>query len=145
MLQKEELRGMKNNNTVNSENELIVLCNAVREFISQKKYQECWQLITEAMKKHPHAPQPHNLIGLLLESEGDHLTAMKHFRAAWALDPTYIPVRHNMERFGTFFSTGEVAYDETDCPKEQEKELYKLEYDEHGIGHVIRRNKNGVI
>lgn len=130
---------MKNNNIPNNNNELTVLCNTVRDFVGQKKYRECEQLITDAMGKYPHAPEPHNLIGILFENEGDHLTAMKHFRAAWALDPTYIPARYNLERYGSFFATGQSAFNEADCPQEQEKDLYKIEYDEHGVGHVIRR------
>lgn len=136
---------MNNNNMENKKSELSVLTSTVRELIGQKKYQECWQLIKEAMKEHPHAPEPHNLVGILLEHEGDHLTAMKHFRAAWALDPTYIPVRYNLEHFGTFFTTGKEVYDEFDCPNEKEKDLYKLEYDDFGVGHVIRRRKNGIL
>lgn len=133
---------MKKNDMQNSDNELTVLCNTVREFVGQRKYHECKQLITEAMGKYPHAPEPHNLMGIQLENEGDHLTAMKHLRAAWALDPTYIPARCNLERYSRFFSKGQSAFDETDCPQEQEKEkdLYKVEYDEHGIDHVVRRN-----
>ncbi|HSK68983.1 MAG TPA: hypothetical protein VLA21_06945 [Candidatus Limnocylindria bacterium] len=77
---------------------------------------ECRRLIYSAMQQHPHAPHPHNLIGILLEQEGNHPAAMKHFRAAWALDPTYMPARWNLDSFGTFFSRGRYAYDESDCP-----------------------------
>ena len=130
---------MKNNSVSNDDNELTVLCNTVKDLAGQMKYYECRQLITNAMREHPHAPEPHNLLGILLEKEGDHLTAMKHFRAAWALDPTYIPARYNLDRYGSFFAIGQSAFSEADCPQENEKELYKLEYDEHGIGHVVRR------
>lgn len=27
---------------------------------------------------------------------------MKHFRAAWCLDPTYLPARENMSNFSSF-------------------------------------------
>lgn len=119
--------------------ELNVLCNKVRKLIEQNKYQECKLLIQDAMGKYPHAPEPHNLIGILLEMGGDHLTALKHFRAAGALDPTYIPARYNLDRFATFFSKGKCAFDETDCPQEKKEDLYKIEYDAEGIGHVVRR------
>ena len=93
-----------------------MLCDTVRKLVGQKKFEECEALIREAMGKYPHAPQPHNLIGILLEKQGDHLTAMKHFRAAWALDPAYIPARCNLENYGTFYSKQQCAFDETDCP-----------------------------
>jgi hypothetical protein len=118
------------------------LCNQVRKLIDNREYESCYEIITEEMKKSPHAPEPHNLLGMLLEKEGDHILAMKHFRAAWALDPTYLPARHNLEVFGTFFSNGAGAYDEDDCPILEEKNTYTVEYDEKKVGHVIRRNKN---
>ena len=118
------------------------LCNQVRKLIDNREYESCYEIITGEMKKSPHAPEPHNLLGMLLEKEGDHILAMKHFRAAWALDPTYLPARHNLEVFGTFFSNGAGAYDEDDCPILEEKNIYTVEYDEKKVGHVIRRSKN---
>jgi hypothetical protein len=94
------------------------------------------------MKNSPHAPEPHNLLGMLLENQGDHLLAMKHFRAAWALEPTYLPARYNLEVYGTFFSKGAGAYDEEDCPVLEEKNNYMVEYDNNKNGHIVRRNRN---
>ena len=132
---------MKQTNYPESNLELTVLCDTVRELVSQKKYQECILLIQNAMRKYPHAAEPHNLIGILLEKEDDHISAMKHFRAAWALDPTYIPARCNLERYGNFYAVGQCAFDETDCIQEQKDNPLKVEYDEHGIGRVVRRIK----
>ena len=98
--------------------ELSSLCNAARERMGKEAYQECEDLITAAMRKYPHAPQPHNLMGILLEKIGDRRAAMKHFRAACALDPKYLPARCNTERFASFYSTETCAYDESDCPQE---------------------------
>lgn len=73
------------------------------------------------MSEAPHAPEPHNLMGIILENENDHIGAMKHFRAAWALDPTYLPARFNMEQYGRFSAVERVdAYDESDCTVEDE-------------------------
>ena len=44
------------------------------------------------------APEPHNLFGILLELRGDGDSARKHYRAAYALDPTYRPASRNLER-----------------------------------------------
>lgn len=113
------------------------LCVFVRGLTRKGKYSDSERLITNAMQKYPHAPEPHNLLGLLLEEKGDHSAAMKHFRAAYALDPTYLPAKQNLEHFGTFFSFGQCAYDESDCPEEKHDE-YIVEYDKRGIGHVKR-------
>ncbi len=123
--------------------ELNRLCVTARELISLQDYEKCESLIRSAMGKYPHAPQPHNLIGILLEKKGDRLTAMKHFRAAWALDPTYIPARQNLDCYGTFYSSGKCAYDEDDCEadgKAGKQSSYKIEYDEHGVGRFVRRD-----
>ncbi|MDD4159930.1 MAG: hypothetical protein PHO18_03180 [Synergistaceae bacterium] len=99
------------------------LCAAVRELISIQDYEKCETLIRCAMGKHPHAPEPHNLIGILLEKKGKHLMAMKHFRAAWALDPTYRPARQNIDCYEMFFSNRKCAYyDESDCAVDEEAE-----------------------
>lgn len=123
--------------TNNSKEELQTLCVRIRELARAGALPECERIITTAMTQYPHAPQPHNLLGLLLEQQNDHLSAMKHFRAAWALDSTYLPARQNLDYFGTFFSCGKCAYDESDCPKETD-EKYSVKYDENGVGHLVR-------
>ena len=133
---------MMSDNIKNDRIELIAVCNAVRELIDQGKLHESKELIRQAMAKYPHAPEPHNLMGIQLENDGDHLAAMKHFRAAWALDPTYLPARYNLEQYVDMFYKNRMdAYTEDDCPQEQEKDLYKTEYDEKGIGHIFKRNQ----
>ena len=118
---------MKTELNENKDN-LNALCEAVRDLISMQDYQTCESMICQAIGKYPHAPEPHNLIGILLEKTGDHPAAMKHFRAAWALDPTYLPARRNLECYGTFFSHGRCAYNEIDCITDDNN-------------HVTRRNE----
>jgi len=98
--------------------ELLALCGQIRELVQRRDFVSAKRLVSVAMGDHPHAPEPHNLLGVLLEMRGDHAAAMKHFRAAWALDPTYVPARQNLDTFGTFLSRGRCAYDESDCPKD---------------------------
>lgn len=118
--------------------ELDALCKEARTLTYAGDYKQCEKLIANAFGQFPHNPEPHNLIGLLLEKTGDHLTAMKHFRAAWALDPTYGPAIQNLDIYGTSFSCGKCAFDESDCPQEKTAEC-SVEHDKHGIGHIIRR------
>lgn len=59
-----------------------------------------------AMAAYADAPEPHNLLGIYYEQEGDLQSARKHYRAAYALDPTYKPCCRNLERITCFdFST----------------------------------------
>ena len=62
--------------------------------------------IVEVMAMDIDAPEPHNLLGILYELTGDFQAARKHYRAAYALDPTYKPSCRNLERITAFsFST----------------------------------------
>lgn len=122
--------------------ELMKLCEIVRGMVKVGEYGKCYSLLKEMIGKYPHAPEPHNLLGMLLEKEKNHLLAMKHFRVAWDLDPTYLPARHNLRVYGTLLFKGKGAFNEADCPKLKEDNEHKIEYDEDGIGHIIRRLKN---
>lgn len=117
---------------------LDVLCSRVRQAVQLGDFEECLAEIRNAMAEFPDAPQPHNLLGIILEKQGNHSSAMRHFRAAWALDPTYAPAEENMKTYATFFSRGRSAYDESDCLESQSGD-YSISYDAGGIGHVIRR------
>ena len=102
-------------NLVNND-DLLDLCNNVRLLYNKKSIDECKEMICEAMKNYPHSAVPHNLMGLVLQKTGHLPKAMNHFRAAWALEPTYLPARHNLEYFGaSFFKKGKIAFDESDC------------------------------
>ena len=118
--------------------ELTDLCAVVRDLVTREEYEKCNDMICKAMSVYPDAPQPHNLLGVVLEMTGNHVSAMKHFRAAWALDPTYAPANQNLTTYGTFYSSGRIAFDECDCQRTKAP-VCTIEYDAHGIGHVIRR------
>ena len=126
---------MKLNDTTRSP-ELSELCKCVRILAQREEYETCSDMIGRAMGLYPCAPQPHNLLGVILELAGDHALAMRHFRAASDLDPTYTPARQNLMTYGTFYSKGTAAYDETDCgarrPQNETNESF-------GLGHLLRR------
>jgi len=98
------------------EMELPALCDSVRQLVRKGRIKECWKLVVDAMSKYPHAPQPHNLMGVIFEMGNDHTAAMKHFRAAWSLDPTYTPAQHNLNNLASFSFVGKYAFDESDLP-----------------------------
>ena len=109
-----------------------------KELISNRKYDECEKEIIKAMALMPHSAIPHNLMGILCGIRQDKVLAMKHFRAAYALDPTYIPARYNMEQYGTMYPSGRCAYTEEDCPVQNDPQ-FKVVYDEHHVGHLVRK------
>ena len=115
------------------------LCNKARTLIKNRELAECEKLLCDAMGKYPHRPEPNNLWGILLEKLGDHILAMKHFRAAWALDPAYRPARQNLDLYGSFYPVGHVAFDESDCLPDPLKSRFDIEYDIRGVGHAVRR------
>lgn len=126
-------------NSSNKNDEINILCDTIRGLFQEHKYNEGLKIIQSAMNDYPHSPVPHNLMGILLEKEGKHSTAMRHFRAACALDPSYLPSRYNLENYGTFFSKGKCAYDIDDCPNDCSGNSHNLIYDIHNVGHVVRR------
>ncbi len=118
--------------------ELTRLCRNAKLLIEEEKYEECKRLISNAMGTFPHAPQPHNLMGILLEQENDVLGAMRHFRSAWALDPTYLPARYNLNRLGSLTPDKKCAYEESDCGEPLHL-AFCTRRDPNGIIHVMER------
>ena len=106
---------MKTTQVITRCKELNDLCSDVRKLVQTGSYDKCEELIFKAMVKYPNAPQPHNLLGVILEKVGNHTEAMKHFRASWALDSTYAPACENLSAYGTIHSRRRCAYDESDC------------------------------
>ncbi|MDN5334556.1 MAG: hypothetical protein PWP59_1818, partial [Sphaerochaeta sp.] len=62
--------------------EIQKYCDIIRNLLLQRAYDECERRIMRMMERFPHLPEPHNLYGILLEKRGEHLLALKHFRAA---------------------------------------------------------------
>ncbi|MGM9940622.1 MAG: hypothetical protein ACI32N_01360 [Bulleidia sp.] len=109
-----------------------------RKLIEQRRYEQCEKEIEQAMAQKPHCAVPHNLMGILMEKECDHVTAMKHFRAAYALDPTYVPARYNLEQYGQLNTIHRCAYTEEDCPTACDGQ-FRLVYDGKHVGHLVRK------
>lgn len=116
-----------------------ILCNQVKELISSKAYEQCEALIASYMGKYPHACEPHNLMGILLEEEGKHSVAMEHFRVAWLFDSSYLPAKENLNSCGdSFAKQKKYYYEPKDCPSEKNDE-YILAYDQNNVGHIMKR------
>lgn len=73
------------------------------ESLEHHCYPEAEQFIIHAIAINYNLPQAHNLLGALNEYKGDTLQANKHYCAANALDPTYLPAIRNLRRLTTFY------------------------------------------
>jgi Flp pilus assembly protein TadD len=76
--------------------ERAALALKARDFSSSR------QIIADAMAMNMDAPEPHNLLGIFYELLGDDGAARQHYRAAYALDPTYKPSCRNLERLALY-------------------------------------------
>ena len=112
-----------------------------KELISNRKYDECEKEIIKAMDLMPHSAIPHNLMGILCGIRQDKVLAMKHFRAAYGLDPTYIPSRYNMEQFGRPYAHIDYKFSEEDCIEKKEK-YFRTMWTENILEYL---NENGGI
>ena len=117
---------------------LSKFCSDARKLVLSGDYEACRDIICTEMAKYPDAPHPHNILGILLEKTGDHSSAMKHFRAALALDASYRPAEQNLETYGTFYSHGRCAFDDSDCAPEPIN-CYTIKYSDEHICQVVRR------
>lgn len=82
------------------EKNLRELCVKVKRCCRRHDYKTGEKIVINAMGQYPDAAQPHNLYGVLLEKTGQHTAAMRHFRAALALNPSYRPANYNLEQYG---------------------------------------------
>lgn len=106
-------------------------CKLIRTLVQKNELDRAKRETAILMGEYPHAPQPHNFMGIILEKENCHIEAMKHFRAAWALDPTYMPARYNMNQYMDITAHFHpIAYEEEDCI-EKSNQHKKEEAPEH--------------
>lgn len=113
--------------------------------LKEQDYSSAQEYLKQAMLEDWNAPEVHNLFGALLEIQGDFLLAIKHYRAAYALDPTYKPVIRNIERITTFSlkpcliepDYGDKLHEENDenimeCGHQHRNNLMKKEHENEG-------------
>ena len=82
------------------------LADRIASLLRNGNLKQAREEIASAMAAFADAPEPHNLLGIYYEQEGDLQSARKHYRAAYALDPSYKPCCRNLERITCFdFST----------------------------------------
>lgn len=78
-----------------------IITEAIKQ-LRNKNLKTSEQLIEQALTLNVDAPEPHNLLGILYEQKGDNDLARKHYRASYALSPSYKAACHNLERLVGF-------------------------------------------
>lgn len=75
----------------------------VQDALEHKMMEKAFNAISNLMKQNMSFAEPHNLLGIYYEIVGEDDKARKHYRAAYALDPTYKPACHNLNRVVTWY------------------------------------------
>jgi len=70
----------------------------VKHLASRRELETAKQYARQAIGADPSRPQAFNLLGALHEIDGNQSEAMKNYRVALDLDPTYQPAHHNLNR-----------------------------------------------
>jgi len=80
------------------------------------------------------------LLGIIGEITGDLSLAGKHYRAAYALDPTFKPACRNLERITKFYYRLNIKnVDFVEKLELKEEDPYVIEYDCNNVGHLIKK------
>lgn len=74
------------------------LMSLARRSITRKEFDLAEEFASRAVAVGTSRPEAYNLLGSLLELRGERFQAMKYYRAALDMDPTYAPARENYER-----------------------------------------------
>lgn len=89
------------NNQANQNDRFSTNIDTATKSLRGNECEKAYDMITEAMHLAPDSPQPHNLLGIYFELKGNDDKARRHYRAAYALDPTYKPACWNLEQICT--------------------------------------------
>jgi len=110
--------------------------------LKEGQYPLAEEKIKEAMLENPHSPIVHNLYGILEELLKEDNLAHRHYRAAYALDPSYKPAVRNLERITIFQERPSKKHiDFGDEPEKEDENLYVIEYDKNHVGHLRKKEK----
>ncbi len=65
-------------------------------------YDRARVLLGQAVQEDQNQPEYHNLLGIIAELRRDLVLACRHYRAAYALDPSYEPANRNLARITSY-------------------------------------------
>lgn len=113
-----------------------------KKSLKEGEYILAEEKIKKAMNENPHTPDVHNLYGILEELLKEDNLANKHYRVAYALDPSYKPAIRNLERIASFEDKMKnKPIDFGDEPEDEGEDLYVVEYDKNHVGHLHKKER----
>ncbi|MFP4687949.1 MAG: response regulator [bacterium] len=95
-----------------------------KKLINERNFSEARKYLEKAVAEDPNDPEIFNLLGVIYEFGGDENLAMKNYRTAVSLEPTYEPARDNLNRISEFSHSrkGINLGEEEEEQQQQEKE-----------------------
>lgn len=87
--------------TLEAKQEFEFLIQMAEKSAGQYEYERATLLVNRAIGLDPSRPEGLTLLGKIEEAQGDRLEALKKYRAAIDLDPTYQPAHQNLDRATT--------------------------------------------
>ncbi|RCW81784.1 response regulator receiver domain-containing protein [Halanaerobium sp. DL-01] len=88
--------------------------------INKRNFSKAKEMLQKATSENSEKPEPFNLLGIIYEMQHKQPEAMKMYRAALALDPSYKPANDNIERAGE--RMGSVDIDSMNLGDEEREE-----------------------
>ncbi len=86
----------------------VTLIELAKLHISDHCYQDANDVIRKAISADPARAEAYNLLGVLFEIMDDQTEALKFYRAALDIDPTYKPAWANLERATSWHKLGKI-------------------------------------
>lgn len=87
--------------------------------VGDRNFDAAIEHVHKAISLNPERPEAFNLLGALLEINGERLKAQKNYRSALSLDPSYEPARKNLERSSSWKPKGDIILGEVEKKKEE--------------------------
>lgn len=82
-------------------------CNSryqdIIQYLKARDYIKSEELVKTMLLEQLDSPEPHNLIGIIFEFRNEFERARAHYRAALALDPSYLPAARNLDRISRIY------------------------------------------
>lgn len=86
------------------------LIELAKRYISDRDFPAAREITRKAIATDPAQPVAYNLLGALLEIKGDNHEALKFYRAATDIDPSYKPALANIDRLTSWYKIGGIDF-----------------------------------
>lgn len=106
------------------------LVELTKRHISDGSFRLARETVQKAIAADPTQPEAYNLLGAVLEIHNERLEALKFYRVALDIDPTYKPAWTNLDRATSLEKYGRIDLGQDEDKPENNKESGKEEQDE---------------